>query len=140
VHAFPSLQAVPSSLFGFEQSPVAESHAPTLWHWSAAAHTTGSEPKHAPASHTSVCVQALPSLHSVPFGLAGLLHTPVAGLQVPASWHWSLDPHTIGLLPVHRPLWQVSFCVQWFPSLQAVPFGSGGFEQSPVAGSHAPAL
>jgi hypothetical protein len=35
----------------------------------------------------SLCVQALPSLQPVPFGLAGFEHWPVAGLQVPTSWH-----------------------------------------------------
>jgi hypothetical protein len=88
----------------------------------------------------SACVHALPSLHSVPSGLGGLLQTPVAGLQVPALWHWSPELHVTGLLPVHRPLSQVSVWVQALPSLQGVPSASGGFEQSPVAGLHTPAL
>jgi hypothetical protein len=87
-----------------------------------------------------VCVHASPSLQRVPLGLAGLLQTPVAGLQLPASWHWSPDPHTTGVLPVHRPLWQVSVCVQALPSLQGVPSTRAGFTQSPVAGLHTPAL
>jgi hypothetical protein len=44
-------------------------------------------PVHAPAWHDSPPVQALPSLHAVPFGAAGFEHSPVAGLQVPAVWH-----------------------------------------------------
>jgi hypothetical protein len=44
----------------------------------------------------SVCVQALPSLQPAPLALAGLLQTPVPGLQVPAVWHWSLAAHTTG--------------------------------------------
>jgi hypothetical protein len=34
VHAFPSLQTVPSVLFGSEHVPVDGLHVPTLWHWS----------------------------------------------------------------------------------------------------------
>jgi hypothetical protein len=33
----------------------------------------------------SVCVQALPSLHDVPFAAAGFEHVPVAGLHVPGT-------------------------------------------------------
>jgi hypothetical protein len=55
-------------------------------------------PVHAPDWHVSVCVQALPSLQVVPLAAVGLEHTPVEGLQVPATWHWSLAVH---LTPVH---------------------------------------
>ena len=48
---------------------------------------TGLEPAQVPLSHVSVCVQAFPSLHAVPLGASGLEHVPVAGLQVPATWH-----------------------------------------------------
>src|SRR5690606_18872933 len=41
------------------------------------------------ASQTSLSVQASPSSHGVPLAIGGLLHAPVAGSQVPASWHWS---------------------------------------------------
>jgi hypothetical protein len=34
-------------------------------------------------------VQTLLSVQGAPSGLAGLEHRPVAGLQMPASWHWS---------------------------------------------------
>ena len=37
------------------------------------------------------------------------------------------------------PAWQESDCVQAFASLQVVPFGLTGFEQTPVAGLHVPA-
>ncbi len=66
----------------------------------------------------SVCVQALPSLQAVPFGLLGLVHRPVAGVQVPATWHWSSAAHTTGLPNTQAPAWQVSVCVQALPSLQ----------------------
>jgi hypothetical protein len=32
VHAFPSLQLVPSAFAGFEQAPVAASQTPAMWH------------------------------------------------------------------------------------------------------------
>ena len=44
-----------------------------------------------------------------------------------------------GFDPEQVPPWQVSVCVQAFPSLHAVPFGFAGFEQTPVDGSHVPA-
>ena len=47
----------------------------------------GFTPVQVPASHVSVRVHASPSSQVVPFGFVGLEHTPVAGLQVPASWH-----------------------------------------------------
>jgi hypothetical protein len=40
--------------------------------------------------------------------------------------------HTTGLLPLQTPVWQVSVWVHAFPSLQLVPFGAAGFEQTPV--------
>jgi hypothetical protein len=74
-------------LFGFEHAPVAGLHVPALWHWSSAAHTTRLLPVQVPLWQVSVWVQALPSLHSVPFPLFGFEHIPVLGLQVPAVWH-----------------------------------------------------
>jgi len=43
----------------------------------------------APFWQLSPFVQALPSVHGVPFCLGGFEQTPVAGSQVPTSWHWS---------------------------------------------------
>jgi hypothetical protein len=40
---------------------------------------------------------------------------------------------------VQTPAWQVSVCVQAFPSLHAVPLGALGFEQTPVAVLQTPA-
>ena len=139
VQAFPSSHAVPSAFAGFEHVPVAGSHVPAAWHWSAALQTTGWLPAHVPLSHVSVCVQALPSSHAAPSGLTGFEHVPVAGSHVPASWHWSAALQTTGWLPTHVPLSHVSLCVQAFPSLHAVPSAFVGFEHIPVAGSHVPA-
>lgn len=62
-------------------------------------------------------VQASPSLHTVPLGAGGLEQAPVAGLHVPATWHWSPGVHTTGFDPAQTPPWQASFLVQALPSL-----------------------
>src|SRR5689334_16310611 len=102
-------------------------------------HTTGFVPEQMPAWQVSVCVQALPSLHATPSVAAGFEHTPVAGLHVPATWHWSWAVHKTGFVPVQVPAWQLSICVQPFASLQATPSALFGFEQAPVTESHVPA-
>src|SRR6059036_2889399 len=121
VQALPSLQAVARVLVvGAEHMPVAGLQVPGWWHWSAV-QTTGLAPTQLPSWQVSVCVQALPSLQAVPLVLVvGAEHTPVAGLQVPGSWHW-FAVQTTGLAPTQPPFWQVSVCVQALPSLQAVP-------------------
>jgi hypothetical protein len=101
VHALESLHADPSALAGFEH-PVAGSHVPATWHWSNAAHVTGS-PAHTPFTHTSSCVHAFPSLHDVRSDANGFEQSPVTTLHVPATWHWSDAVHITGFDPVHRP-------------------------------------
>src|SRR5947207_1121263 len=44
VQALPSSQGAPSSLAGLLQTPDAGLQTPTVWHWSAAVHTTGFAP------------------------------------------------------------------------------------------------
>src|SRR5438876_200527 len=97
VHELPSLHVVPFARVGFEQPPVVGSQLPAAWHWSLAVHVAGLPPVHTPASHVSVCVHALPSLHDVPSVLAGFEQTPVPVLQTPTAWHWSLAVHVTGL-------------------------------------------
>jgi hypothetical protein len=126
VHALPSLQALPFGLAGFEQMPVDGLHAPASWHWSDAVQTTGFAPKHAPAWQVSDCVQALPSVQVLPFGFEGFEQTPVLGLQVPTSWHWSDAVQTIGAPAAQVPVaLQISAPLHAFPSEQLVPAGSG---------------
>ena len=43
------------------------------------------------------------SLQAVPSGFGGLVQMPVAGLHVPAAWHWSEAVQTTGLAPTQRP-------------------------------------
>ena len=92
-----------------------------------------------PFWHVSPLVQASPSLQAAPFVLAGLEQVPVAGSQVPATWHWSEAVQTTGLLPVQSPLWQVSVWVQALLSLHAVPLLAFGLEHWPVAVLQVPA-
>src|SRR5947208_305701 len=140
VHALASLHLVPLGLAGLLQAPVAGLQTPAVWHWLAAVHTTGLAPTQAPAAQVSVRVQALPSSHGAPLSLAGLLQTPVAGLQTPAVWHWSAAVHTTGLAPTQAPAAQVSVCVQALPSSHGAPLGLAGLLQTPDAGLQAPAV
>src|SRR5437867_3407850 len=144
VQALPSLHAVPSATGGFKQLPVAGSHVPARWHWSDAAHVTG-VPVHAPAWQLSPVVHRLPSLQAVPLGATGLEQVPVAGSQVPATWHWSDAGQATGI-PAQRPAWQVSPVVQRLPSEHGLPLGSlassghvGPFPGQNSATSHGPA-
>jgi hypothetical protein len=73
----------------------------------------------------------LPSVQALPFAFAGLEQVPVAVLQLPASWHWSLAVQLTGLLPTHAPAWQESLRVQALPSLQATPLVTAGCWQAP---------
>jgi len=98
----------PFGLAGLEHVPVCGSQRPASWHWSEALHTTGLAPVQAPARQVSVWVQALPSSQVLPFAFSGLEQVPVAGLHVPASWHWSSAVQVTGFAPVQTPAWQVS--------------------------------
>jgi hypothetical protein len=91
---------------------------------------------HVPAWQVSAPLQALPSEQEFPSAFGGLEQTPVDGLHVPATWHWSEAVQAIGLPPEHTPAWQVSAWVQALPSLQALPSALGEFEQTPVDGLH----
>src|SRR5438132_81289 len=97
-------------------------------------------PTQMPASQASVRVQALPSSQPVPSGLAGLLQTPDAGLQMPAVWHWSAAVHTTGFAPTQAPAWQVSVCVRAEAPPQGAPWSLAGLLQTPEAGLQGPAV
>jgi len=104
-------------------------------------------PVQVPFWHVSVVVQALPSLQEVPLPTGGWLeHAPLAGLHVPAAWHWSMGGQVTGAPLVQTPFWHVSGAVQRLPSVQAVPLGAvpfaGQVSELPVqvsAESHGPA-
>jgi hypothetical protein len=84
-------------------------------------------------------VQTSPSSQPLPSTRTGFEQLPVAGSQVPTSWHPSLAVHATGLPSRHAPAWHESTSVQAFPSLHAVPSGAAGFEQAPVAAEQVPA-
>jgi hypothetical protein len=87
-------------------------------------HTIGA-PTHWPLEQMSPVEHALLSSHAEPFALLGFEHAPLAGLHVPAVWHWSDAVQTFGLLPTHTPAWQESVNVQALPSEQDAPFDTG---------------
>ena len=94
-----------------------------------------------PFWQVSPVVQALESLHAVPFAAAGVEQLPVAGLQTPATWHWSSAVQvTVEVGEPQVPFWQDSPAVQAFESLQAVPLIWVGFEQAPVEVLQEPAV
>src|SRR5438132_1284968 len=139
VQASPSLHGVPLVAVGVEQLPVAGLHVPATWHWSRAVQVTGLLPTQLPLWQVSVCVQALPSLHGVPFVAVGVERLPVAGLPVPPTWRWSWAVRVTGVLPTQLPFWQVSVFFQAFPSLHGVPSFATGGASVLVAGLHVPA-
>src|SRR5688572_30723013 len=73
----------------------------------------------------------------MPSGAAGFEHAPVAGLQVPAMWHWSSAVQITGIAPTHTPAWQVSDCVHALPSLHSKPSTFAVSTHWPVTESHA---
>src|SRR5207247_10941768 len=108
-------------------SSAAGSQVPGWWDWSRGVPTTGVSPVQLPPWQVSGWVQASPSLQAAPSGLAGFEHSPLAGSQVPALWHWSWAVQTTGFVPVQLPPWQLSVCVQASPSSQAIPFATDAY-------------
>lgn len=98
-----SSQATPSGSGGFEQVPVTESQVPLTWQASCAVQIAAEPALHVPLLQVSPTVQALPSSQATPFALAGELHSPVEGSQMPATWHWSAASHTLGLPEAQAP-------------------------------------
>jgi hypothetical protein len=84
VQALPSPQGVSSGFLGLEQSPLAASQLPALWHGSLAVQVTAPPPLQAPARQVSVFVHALPSSHPVPSFAMGLEQAPLLGSHLPA--------------------------------------------------------
>lgn len=84
VQALPSLHAVPLAA-GAKTQPVAALHESAV-HELLSLHVIAA-PVHVPALQASPVVQALLSLQVVPLAAFGLLHAPVIGSHVPATWH-----------------------------------------------------
>jgi hypothetical protein len=83
VQELPSLQATPG--VGVWTQPVEGLHESAVQAFPSS--QTMAVPTHWPAWQESACVQRLLSSQVVPSGFAGLEQSPVAGSQLPASWH-----------------------------------------------------
>jgi hypothetical protein len=88
VHAFPSLQAAPLAFATAVGQPVAGTHAPTVWHWSAPAQVTAEPPVQVPLWQLSPLVHAFPSLQVVP-----LAAFASAGQAFEVPEHFSATSH-----------------------------------------------
>ncbi len=97
--------------------------------------TIGLAPLHAPATHVSDCVQALPSVQAAPSIFFGLLQVPA--VHVPTLWHWSLAAQTTAA-PPQRPLVQTSLVVHAFASSHNTPSTLLGLLHCPLARSQLP--
>src|SRR2546425_987083 len=85
-------------------------------------------------------VQALLSLHVLPFAWFGFEHTPVDGSHVPATWHWSSAVQVmLFFLMIRRPPRSTPFPFTTFFRSHVLPFAWFGFEHAPVVVSHVPA-
>lgn len=125
---------------GLEQAPLDGSQAPAVWHGPGAGHVTELLDEQMPDWQASASVQAFPSLQRVPFETGGFRQMPLDGSQVPGTWHWSEAVHVMGVPGIHAPAVQTSYCVHVFPSLHGVPLENVVRAQTPVAGTHTPAV
>ena len=91
-------------------------------------------PAQTPAVHTSLLVQALPSLHVPPLAMLVKTQLPVLTSQV--SVVQALLSLQVLAVPPHLPVVQVSGLVQALPSLQVVPSVALANKQLPVPVSH----
>src|SRR5262249_30557003 len=86
VQASPSLHAVRSGFAVASHRPAPSLQVPWL-HWSAKAEQSRAVPPHTPALQASFTVQKMPSSQAKPSGWFGLEQMPLAGSQLPATWH-----------------------------------------------------
>ena len=84
------------------------------------------------------CEDVEPPVHGVPSALTGLSHMPFVWSHMPTSWHSSWAMQVTGIAPAQAPAWQLSACVQAFPSSHADPSALAGLEHMPVVISHVP--
>jgi hypothetical protein len=103
LQALPSPHEEPFGFGGSEHCPLEGLHVPASWHWSLATQVTGVPGVQVPLWHVSEPLHWSPSAQEVPFGLLGFEHCPFDGLQVPASWHWSLATQVTGVPGVQVP-------------------------------------
>src|SRR5436309_1309858 len=130
LHGLLSVHDVPIATGACVQ-PVAGSQLSVV-HELLSLHTGGAPDWHWPARHVSAPLQALPSLHGVPFA-SGACWQPATGSQL--SVVHAFESSQLSAVPgVHAPLWHVSLPSHALPSLHEAPFGSAACWQ-PVTGS-----
>lgn len=133
-----TLSGAPQITSWFVQTPI-PLQGSTVWQASSAVHSTFF-PEHTPFEQVSPVVQPTWSLQSAPSSLGKFEHVPVLGSQAPGSWQVSGSAHVTGFPPTQRPATHVSVWVHLFVSSQIVPSGFDVLAQTPVDGSHTPAI
>jgi hypothetical protein len=109
-------QAMPLASGSLMQAPSDVRQTPRLHASSSAVQLVPAPEVQTPFWQLSPTVQlSLSALQLVPFALAGLVHSPVAGSQTPASWHWSCAVQTIVASTTHWPSSQARQPPQLFP-------------------------
>ena len=79
--------------------------------------------------------------HMKPSGTGGFEQVPFDGSQKPGMWQGSGGGgQMVPKPPWHTPAWQVSPLTHALPVPQLVPSDAFGFEHTPVAGLHTPAV
>jgi hypothetical protein len=140
MHALDPKHAVPSGSFGFEQTPVAELHMPTMWQPSLAAHVTLMVPAHVPLTQEYVSHKfGVATVQVPPVSGVSAEHVPVPCWQIPAVLHASLG-HVTASLPVHTPAWQMYICSHLFEPEHWVPVNAIWGGHAPLAGRQPPAV
>src|SRR2546425_54302 len=99
----------------------------------------GFAPTQAPSWQESLWVQASPSEQALPSAWFGLEHVPLAGSQIPATWHWSSAVQTTGFAPPQTPVLFNDTAAPESSSLSVHDALRIWLEQVPFAGSQTPA-
>jgi len=127
----PPVHAVPLALAAAAgQVPVLVLQVAITWHSSGVGQTTAPPPVQVPAWQVSVVVHMLLSLQLAPSAASGLLHWPVVGLHVPATWQASSAVQTTEAPAVQTPVMHEAP----HPAPHDVPSALLGLLHTPVDG------
>src|SRR5438093_2057123 len=151
VQALPSLQGAVLSAWRHPEAGLQESSVQGF----RSSQSRDGPPVQFPSRHASDVVQALASLHAPAFGawtqptstswrtsMALSMTPPTRSGSIPGLQESSVQGFRSSQSmtdPAQIPPVQTSFAVQALPSSHGVRSGFGGFEHSPVRGSHTPA-
>src|SRR5262245_32805153 len=92
---------------------------------------------HVPAWQVSAPLQALPSLHEVPFGAARFRQPSTASHE--STVHGLVSAQLSDVPAAHTPAWQVSTPLHALPSVQELPSDRATLRH-PASGSHESAV